>query len=341
MKLTNIGKEPVESLSVLVSCADEQLAERCISFDSTKLAAALPIKPGKTAEVELDIWAAMSFLQKTLDPAQNTLPSGGPQSFQFILRIDYSGGPGLLKNFYRLLSVAFFVDVLPSVLIRECSILADDDSDNFFLVVDFENRTDEEIEVFYPPGKKMLIVGKDRARVPALTAKIPVKPDSTVHEQVRERMARDIKLTWKFVDKDIKGHCWIGDLTWKNDEIDVISLPPVLAKFRKDKVYVGLGCSVEVGVYFNLDVELTNRFNSPLQGGLKVDLEFREETLDRHNMPTANLPSLGIKKILFFDISRLHSSVSLNISAVLHIVTVSLSYWYDHFMSYLQVQQSD
>ncbi|GAV03333.1 hypothetical protein RvY_13774 [Ramazzottius varieornatus] len=292
VRLSNIGKELVESLSVLVSCADEQLAERCISFDSTKLASALPIKPGAIAEVELDIWAAMSFLVKPEDPA------GGPQSFQFIVRIDYSGGPGLLKDFYRLLSVAFFVEVLPSVMIRECSILADDDSEHFFLVVDFENRTDEEIEVFYPPEKKMLIIGKDRARVPALTGKIPVKPDATLQEQVRDRMAQDVQLTWKFVDKDARGHCWIGDLMWKDHEIDVVSLPPVLAKFRKDKMYLGLGCSVQVGEYFNLDVELTNRFSSPLRGGLKVDLEFREESHERNSITATSLsvhsPTVGL-----------------------------------------------
>lgn len=110
--------------------------ERCVTFDAAALEARLPIQPGDTAELQLDIWAALSFISPASPSAELTAStpstlSASSEPLQFVLRMDYSGGPGLLQNYYRLMSIGFFIEVLPSVAIVRWSILSAEEPEQF------------------------------------------------------------------------------------------------------------------------------------------------------------------------------------------------------------------
>ncbi|XP_055345453.1 protein brunelleschi-like [Paramacrobiotus metropolitanus] len=279
IKVRNVGKVPVERLVVdlipLERISDVVL-ERCVSFDEAEIAALLPLAPDASAEFSLHIWAALSFVGDSSTTA-------GTGSIPFFVKLEYSGGAGATEDYYRALAIAFFVDVIASVSISQWTTLAADEPEQFFLVLDFHNLTDEELEIIYPPNKKMLIVGRDQARIPALASKIPLVDigQKDASQLCQKYLADNVALSWKFVEREgVRGDCWIGELDWSLEKVETMSLPPVSITYCLHGEEIvqprSQGLQVAVGEVFVLELHLTNRFGSAIEG-LAAGLEIREE----------------------------------------------------------------
>ncbi|XP_037073771.1 LOW QUALITY PROTEIN: trafficking protein particle complex subunit 9-like [Pollicipes pollicipes] len=125
------------------------------------------LSSGSGGQTAVSSLARRPSLQETRYPAKVV---------EGILKVRYSGGPGLAAGFCRAFNILVSVDVLPSVYITKWDVLPAETLSSCYLVLDVLNATDAELELQYTDGKRLLMEGGETCRVPVPVDRCPLRP---------------------------------------------------------------------------------------------------------------------------------------------------------------------
>ncbi|XP_048849766.1 trafficking protein particle complex subunit 9 isoform X1 [Brienomyrus brachyistius] len=181
--LENIGSEPLETLEVTSKMVNtkEKVFGEFLSWDLEGALSQLPLKPGQTVVLTVDIKVKLDFsgqenllqdlnddgisvtglpisspLRQVLKPRSENKPmgteSGKPdynqvKMLEAVLHFKYSGGQGQVEGYYRELSLGVHVDVEPSVFFTRVSTLPATSTRQCHLLLDVFNATEHELTV--------------------------------------------------------------------------------------------------------------------------------------------------------------------------------------------------
>ncbi|XP_076862208.1 trafficking protein particle complex subunit 9 isoform X2 [Brachyhypopomus gauderio] len=179
--LDNIGSEDMITLEVLSKTltTKERIFGEFLSWDMQDILSRLPLKPGQTATLTVNIAAKLDFsgqenlLQDLNDDGISVtgLPISSPlrqvlkprpenkqvntdaskseynhvKTLEAVLSFRYSGGPGRVEGYYRELSLGVRLDVEPSVFLTRISTLPATSTRQCHLLLDVFNPTEHEL----------------------------------------------------------------------------------------------------------------------------------------------------------------------------------------------------
>ncbi|CAG7822209.1 unnamed protein product [Allacma fusca] len=92
--------------------------------------------------------------------------SSSIKTYEAVLKLKYSGGPGLKSGHFRNCGIALNLEVSPSLYITKWDTLPGDSPSQFYLVLDLWNATQHEMEVHYAKTKQILVEKSESCRIP-------------------------------------------------------------------------------------------------------------------------------------------------------------------------------
>ncbi|XP_046397297.1 protein brunelleschi isoform X2 [Ischnura elegans] len=96
------------------------------------------------------------------------------QTIEGLLKIQYSGGPGMVGGFCRVCSVALCMEIRPSVRLTNWDVIPAETPSQFYLVLDAINASGSELELCYTPIKSILMEAGESCRVPIPLQRCPL-----------------------------------------------------------------------------------------------------------------------------------------------------------------------
>ncbi|CAG2211003.1 TRAPPC9 [Mytilus edulis] len=206
--------------------------------------------------------------------------------FETTLQIQYSGGEGLTAGFCRLCSVAFTVDILPSVIFVNWDVLPAESPDHCVLVFDVKNVSGHQIEVQYTVDQNVILEPEEVRRVSVQVERciFPPEPEPSIDlkntvikhighsNHYSQFLASFVDIRWNIPSETCCGKASIEHLKWTKEQLELISVSIVSWDIRINDEFYTDTCNPEVlvGRLLLLDVNLT----------LKEDLEASEGELE-------------------------------------------------------------
>lgn len=200
-----------------------------------------------------------------------------------VLKVRYSGGPGMVAGYCRAFSILVTVDVQPSVYITKWDVLPAETPSSCYLVLDVLNATDHELELEYTEGKRLLMEGAETCRVPVPVERCPLRPEqppspaderrspagcSDVSSDVSEHVTERVSLGWRCGDGDGErtGRADLRGVTWSSAMLDHLRMCPVTWEVLVDGVTAGHAAAAagHLGDVITVAVRLTNSGRAPL-----------------------------------------------------------------------------
>uniref|UniRef100_T1J6X1 Uncharacterized protein n=1 Tax=Strigamia maritima TaxID=126957 RepID=T1J6X1_STRMM len=243
-----------------------------------------------------------SFRRKAADsqlPSPAVIPATKtytPKVVEMMLKIRYSGGPGMAADYCRHSSVVINVEISPSILITKWDVLPAERPTHCYLVLDILNPTEHEMEVQYTENKKILIEAKETCRIPVPVERCPVS----------NFIGTSILLIC-LTALEVNGTASIANLVWSREMLDLIHMSPIMWEICLNDIVFNPECDLSfvLGEVINLTIAITNYSDSALSNlNLKVDcyqdyqngqLNFRLENKmafigsDYFNIPVVNI----------------------------------------------------
>ncbi|XP_071451117.1 protein brunelleschi [Hetaerina americana] len=96
------------------------------------------------------------------------------QTIEGLLKLQYSGGPGMAGGYCRVCSVAFSMEIRPSVRLTNWDVIPAETPSQFYLVLDAVNASASELELCYTPIKSILMEAGESCRVPIPLQRCPL-----------------------------------------------------------------------------------------------------------------------------------------------------------------------
>ncbi|XP_043233359.1 trafficking protein particle complex subunit 9-like [Amphibalanus amphitrite] len=181
-------------------------------------------------------------------PSLPEVPRYPAKTAEAVLKVRYSGGPGLPAGYCRAFSVLVTVDVVPSVYITKWDVLPAETPSSCYLVLDVLNATEHELELEYTAGKKLLMEGDETCRVPVPLERCPLandEQDSQPEEEpgippalsgseqsasdVTDHVTSRVTLGWRCGDgsDERSGRADLRGVTWSDAMLDHLRVCPV------------------------------------------------------------------------------------------------------------------
>ncbi|CAC5387200.1 TRAPPC9 [Mytilus coruscus] len=298
----NTSVQPVERVQVKLRCKSEEKMyfSKIFNWCSDNIESQLPIQSSKKMCFSVCVSGHSDFLLSSFSKHSST--SAGSEvsentsavikdtvvhkCFETTLQIQYSGGEGLKSGFCRICSIAFTVDILPSVIFVNWDVLPAESPDHCVLVFDVKNVSGHQIEVQYTTDQNVILELEEVRRVSVQVERciFPPEPEPSVDlkntvikhighsNHYSQFLASFVDIRWNIPSETCCGKASIEHLKWTNEQLELISVSRVSWDIRiNDEMYTDT-CNPEVlvGRLMLLDVNLT----------LKEDLEASEGELE-------------------------------------------------------------
>ncbi|GAB6019419.1 hypothetical protein CHUAL_001000 [Chamberlinius hualienensis] len=162
-------------------------------------------------------------------PSQPTHPT---KVIEALLKLKYSGGPGLKVGYCRICSMSISVEVIPSLFLTKWDVLPAESPSHCYLVLDILNASDHEMEVQYSTNKRILVEANDTCRIPVPVARCPLSKLVGLSEDEAEKVCRQhiaelVDLSWTMQATEAKGKASLASLTWNSNMLDMIKMCPL------------------------------------------------------------------------------------------------------------------
>lgn len=154
------------------------------------------------------------------------------QTVEAILKVRYSGGPGLKAGYCRQCLVAFSLEIVPSVIIVKWDVLPAESAAQCYLVLDILNATDHEMEMQYAPQKQILIEARNTCRIPVPVQRCPLAKLSGLSEEESEKVCREhvaslVDLGWSMSGTETAGRASVSSIAWNAAMLDGLKMCPL------------------------------------------------------------------------------------------------------------------
>ncbi|WAR17216.1 TPPC9-like protein [Mya arenaria] len=126
-------------------------------WNNENIQSQLPISPSGVLCFNMALQGVGDFLLHKTEIKTNSWTREGPRKavgsdgrvVEGILKVEYSGGPGYRDNYCRCSSVAFNVDILPSLVFTKWDVMLSESSEHCYLMFDVKNLSSHELDVQY------------------------------------------------------------------------------------------------------------------------------------------------------------------------------------------------
>lgn len=182
------------------------------------------------------------------------------KSVEALLKLQYSGGPGLAAGYCRSCTVSLSVDILPSVVITKWDVLPAETPSHCYLVLDVLNATTQEMDLHYSSTKHIAIEALDTCRIPVPVERCPlaklthiytdgnVSTEQQLEEIAKicsEHLASLVELKWTLTGsglnpcspssetaeasllKPVRGKASLNGLRCSTAMLDLLHIPPI------------------------------------------------------------------------------------------------------------------
>ncbi|KAL1513674.1 hypothetical protein ABEB36_003053 [Hypothenemus hampei] len=236
-------------------------------------------------------------------------------SIEAQLKIRYSGGPGFGSQHCRISTVFFVVDLIPSIHVTNWDVLPAEKNDQFYLVLDVENLTTQEMELQYAECKRMIIEGQESCRVPVPVERCPLSKLSDFYEEpsqskklaeinriCSEHISNLVKLNWILNATDSCGIASVKGITLNSRMLDIVRMSPLEweVKINGDIFGTEEDLVCEAGDCMELQMSVANSLETSLKD-LTLAIQFYQDydngTLN-YRMDTRLAISGSTKKLL-------------------------------------------
>ncbi|KAH3712347.1 hypothetical protein DPMN_072044, partial [Dreissena polymorpha] len=178
-----------------------------------------------------------------------------------VLRVDYSGGPGYHDNLCRCSSVAFSVDILPSVVFTKWNVMLSESSDHCYVILDLKNVCDHDTEVRYSGQSAYLKHQHIRSICIEVERLEPGLVDSHTDAQFSSLLASFLDITYTIPSQKVSGKVDASRLTWTKEQQQLLCLSPVSWDIHLNgqvisPLHIG-SLEYRTGQLIRLDVEAT------------------------------------------------------------------------------------
>nr|XP_022294206.1 trafficking protein particle complex subunit 9-like [Crassostrea virginica] len=234
--IQNVSFQAVEHVDVEIICKtdEEDYLGQVFQWSKENIDSQLPLQPNGIMCFTLCINGMSDFLCDNLE--QETFD---PECVECLLRVEYSGGPGLQASYCRQCAVNLSVDICPSVIIQAWDALPAERGDHCYLIFDLLNASDHEISiqhsnqepVFLSPGHtERIAVEIERCEFPSL-------PDLTyLRNRVQQNKLTNhyssylnqfVDVRWEIPSTKTSGKLSIDYIEWSDEQLRQIQLSPV------------------------------------------------------------------------------------------------------------------
>ncbi|CAB0008431.1 unnamed protein product [Nesidiocoris tenuis] len=158
---------------------------------------------------------------------------------EFHLKVKYSGKPGMDAGYCRLATVTLNLEVSNSIQISNWDVLPAETSNQFYLVLDVVNLTNQEVEIQYTANKSILIEENESCRVPIPIDRCPLskigkffQSEDSLKEVVdlnvtcSDHIASLVDVKWVMGDR--RGVASLKGITLSSHMLDVVRMSPIL-----------------------------------------------------------------------------------------------------------------
>ncbi|KAF4517508.1 hypothetical protein B566_EDAN006509 [Ephemera danica] len=196
-----------------------------------------------------------------------------------VLKIQYSGGPGLTAGYCRVASVLLRAEVMPSLQVTRWDVLPAETGSEFYLVLDVVNQAPQEAELHYAPGKSILVEAGEFCRVPVPVPRCPLdklnklyeKPEATeqlcseLERVCSEHIAENVALRWVLADGR-HGTLKLDGIHCSEQMLDIVRSSPLDWELQVDGTSVGMEeVTCKAGEPISLAVQVRNKLPRALR----------------------------------------------------------------------------
>ncbi|KAK3088481.1 hypothetical protein FSP39_019701 [Pinctada imbricata] len=153
VKVQNTGLQPLELLNVHVNCnsAEKDDLKEMFTWNHDNICSQLPLQPNGIMGFGLCLYGMGDFLSHT-----ESQDNSEPRCVESLLRLDYSGGPGLQAGYCRRCAINFTVDIHPSVVFLSWESLPSHSCDHCYLMFDLQNVSGQELHLVYNTNQTLI-----------------------------------------------------------------------------------------------------------------------------------------------------------------------------------------
>ncbi|XP_039275687.1 protein brunelleschi isoform X4 [Nilaparvata lugens] len=213
------------------------------------------------------------------------------------LKVRYSGDPGLTSGYCRVSSANLHIDIIPSIIVTNWDVLPAETSDQFYLVLDIINMTNQELDLNYTDAKSILIEENESCRVPIPVERCPLSKIGKLLESAdsmkdlvelsaacSEHIWSLVKLKWALATGECprrSGEASLHGITLSSDMLDVVRMSPVnwevLLNSKSIRSSQGESeLTSKIGQCLNVGVWVHNSLSWPLVN-LELSLQFFQD----------------------------------------------------------------
>lgn len=252
-----------------------------------------------------------------------------PKALECQLKVRYSGGPGLAAGYCRISVFVLRIEILNSVLITNWDVIPAETSNEFYMVLDITNMTNQELELKYTSTKSILIEENESCRIPIPVERCPlskigkyfesgdgIKDMMELNSVCSEHIASLVDLNWCLVGTERTGKASLRGITLSMDMLDIVRMSPVnwevYANGERVEPQSELTCVVGKSLLLGMrvhnslswslvDLELSTQFFQDHQNGI---INYQLDT----RIATAGATQIQLPKVLCHD-SAYHECV--------------------------------
>ncbi|XP_052763797.1 trafficking protein particle complex subunit 9-like [Mya arenaria] len=236
--LQNSNKLPVEWVNVTLESMKDAKDYVCEVFqwNNENIQSQLPISPSGVLCFNMALQGVGDFLLHKTEIKTNSWTREGPRKavgsdgrvVEGILKVEYSGGPGYRDNYCRCSSVAFNVDILPSLVFTKWDVMLSESSEHCYLMFDVKNLSSHELDVQYS-GQCVCVKPEHTRRVCIEVERFePNSIPSQSYDSFSQFLATFVDIRWTIPSLNVNGRLETEHLTWTREQQQIVYTSPVL-----------------------------------------------------------------------------------------------------------------
>lgn len=279
----NSGKLPVDQINVGLETSrdNREYISEVIQWNSENVQSQLPIRMSGMLCFGVALSGVGTFLPhspkatKSVEDGIRRCYSGEGKAVEAILRVEYSGGPGLAENYCRMSSIAFTVDILPSLVFVKWDVMLSESSDHCYLLFDLQNISGHDMDVLHSnqcvhlrhEQIKRICVEIERSEPKLFHA------DSSTSDQFSKFLSTFVDIRWNMPSQNVSGKVGIDHLHWTPEQQQLVYISPVSWDVRLNgqlisPLHIG-SLEYQIGQLITVDVDVNIKTDDD-------DLEGRE-----------------------------------------------------------------
>ncbi|XP_061177243.1 trafficking protein particle complex subunit 9-like isoform X2 [Saccostrea echinata] len=261
--IQNNSFQPVEHVNVETNCKmdEREFLTQMFEWSMENIQSQLPLQPNSVMCFTLCIKGVSDFMSDTVNHE-----TAEPQCVECLLRIEYSGGPGLQDSYCRQCAVNLSVDICPSVIIQAWDAIPAERPDHCYLVFDLLNASGSDLSVQHSTQTPTHILPghTERIAVEIERCEFPSLPDNT-HLRSHARQSRlanhystylnqFVDIRWEMPSLKTCGKVSIDHIVWSDEQLNQIQISPIVWEVKLNGAFFPTTKSLDLSVMDCLDV---------------------------------------------------------------------------------------